>query len=167
MPGQRRPILLCATSHSQIVLSKPQLARMLPSGLQATLFTRSVCPVSVWSRRRLSTSHSLTVRSQLELARVLPSGAKASPRTRLVCPARIATQVAGWVCWISHSRIFPPGPPLASRPPSGLQATERIGLGCGSVCRGVPLRASQSRSEEHTSELQSPDHLVCRLLLEK
>src|SRR5258708_37708260 len=24
-----------------------------------------------------------------------------------------------------------------------------------------------SRSEEHTSELQSPDHLVCRLLLEK
>src|SRR5947208_5912118 len=26
---------------------------------------------------------------------------------------------------------------------------------------------SYSRSEEHTSELQSPDHLVCRLLLEK
>src|SRR5258708_10615568 len=35
-----------------------------------------------------------------------------------------------------------------------------------------PLRASRMverrmRSEEHTSELQSPDHLVCRLLLEK
>src|SRR5947208_9248248 len=28
------------------------------------------------------------------------------------------------------------------------------------------LRA-KIRSEEHTSELQSPDHLVCRLLLEK
>src|SRR5258708_26697646 len=26
---------------------------------------------------------------------------------------------------------------------------------------------NQGRSEEHTSELQSPDHLVCRLLLEK
>src|SRR5207244_11412233 len=26
---------------------------------------------------------------------------------------------------------------------------------------------SINRSEEHTSELQSPDHLVCRLLLEK
>src|SRR5207244_11538434 len=26
---------------------------------------------------------------------------------------------------------------------------------------------SAGRSEEHTSELQSPDHLVCRLLLEK
>src|SRR5438876_7508797 len=40
--------------------------------------------------------------------------------------------------------------------------------------RGVRGRASRSaasssvsRSEEHTSELQSPVHLVCRLLLEK
>src|SRR5207244_13336101 len=29
------------------------------------------------------------------------------------------------------------------------------------------LYATGRRSEEHTSELQSPDHLVCRLLLEK
>src|SRR5258708_19499612 len=28
-------------------------------------------------------------------------------------------------------------------------------------------RLEVERSEEHTSELQSPDHLVCRLLLEK
>src|SRR5258708_29958368 len=28
-------------------------------------------------------------------------------------------------------------------------------------------RPTTTRSEEHTSELQSPDHLVCRLLLEK
>src|SRR5258708_26951113 len=33
--------------------------------------------------------------------------------------------------------------------------------------RGRVNRASCPRSEEHTSELQSPDHLVCRLLLEK
>src|SRR5438552_7330801 len=31
----------------------------------------------------------------------------------------------------------------------------------------LPMRLSDVRSEEHTSELQSPDHLVCRLLLEK
>src|SRR5438552_5962336 len=30
-----------------------------------------------------------------------------------------------------------------------------------------PEFAALRRSEEHTSELQSPDHLVCRLLLEK
>src|SRR5258708_30440347 len=29
------------------------------------------------------------------------------------------------------------------------------------------LLVYDGRSEEHTSELQSPDHLVCRLLLEK
>src|SRR5258708_25830589 len=29
------------------------------------------------------------------------------------------------------------------------------------------ISPSAPRSEEHTSELQSPDHLVCRLLLEK
>src|SRR5215216_7801112 len=40
--------------------------------------------------------------------------------------------------------------------------------------RSTPRRPGPSwsgwrapRSEEHTSELQSPDHLVCRLLLEK
>src|SRR5947208_13561605 len=32
---------------------------------------------------------------------------------------------------------------------------------------GVESEDLQIRSEEHTSELQSPDHLVCRLLLEK
>src|SRR5258708_955346 len=32
---------------------------------------------------------------------------------------------------------------------------------------GLPISRSLSRSEEHTSELQSPDQLVCRLLLEK
>src|SRR5258708_31484571 len=31
----------------------------------------------------------------------------------------------------------------------------------------VHSKAAFFRSEEHTSELQSPDHLVCRLLLEK
>src|SRR5258708_26047718 len=32
---------------------------------------------------------------------------------------------------------------------------------------GAGVRLPPNRSEEHTSELQSPDHLVCRLLLEK
>src|SRR5258708_11549647 len=33
--------------------------------------------------------------------------------------------------------------------------------------KAVGLGVNEGRSEEHTSELQSPDHLVCRLLLEK
>src|SRR5258708_39500930 len=35
------------------------------------------------------------------------------------------------------------------------------------VVDGKPEVGYKKRSEEHTSELQSPDHLVCRLLLEK
>src|SRR5258708_31121119 len=36
-----------------------------------------------------------------------------------------------------------------------------------SVVVGDPSLFQVERSEEHTSELQSPDHIVCRLLLEK
>src|SRR5258708_25511804 len=36
-----------------------------------------------------------------------------------------------------------------------------------SISLTTVARRCGSRSEEHTSELQSPDHLVCRLLLEK
>src|SRR5258708_28780198 len=43
---------------------------------------------------------------------------------------------------------------------AGVVAEPRADLGVKHLARG-------SRSEEHTSELQSPDHLVCRLLLEK
>src|SRR5256885_10641936 len=38
---------------------------------------------------------------------------------------------------------------------------------CAQVIRGFPASAAHARSEEHTSELQSPCNLVCRLLLEK
>src|SRR2546427_6340709 len=36
-----------------------------------------------------------------------------------------------------------------------------------SLASGETFRAMRSRSEEHTSELQSQSNLVCRLLLEK
>src|SRR5258708_27526488 len=38
---------------------------------------------------------------------------------------------------------------------------------CDSSCSKSVKSRPANRSEEHTSELQSPDHLVCRLLLEK
>src|SRR3712207_9052347 len=37
----------------------------------------------------------------------------------------------------------------------------------GAACRRPDLRLLDPRSEEHTSELQSRQYLVCRLLLEK
>src|SRR5258708_8922965 len=65
---------------------------------------------------------------------------------------------------------------LRSSPPSGAEGGGRAQRGAGEEVRGQLglrvvhdrlARARGPRSEEHTSELQSPDHLVCRLLLEK
>src|SRR5258708_37342544 len=58
------------------------------------------------------------------------------------------------------------------------QSVESASVECDSLCCRAWLQvawvshalwpvAYDLRSEEHTSELQSPDHLVCRLLLEK
>src|SRR5687768_18114897 len=44
--------------------------------------------------------------------------------------------------------------------------TIKVGSGTRSIT-ATRSRTSQTRSEEHTSELQSRLHLVCRLLLEK
>src|SRR5687768_18140571 len=51
--------------------------------------------------------------------------------------------------------VQPPAPPVRHAVQEHFAATERF------------LRPVLTRSEEHTSELQSRLHLVCRLLLEK
>src|SRR2546426_9333825 len=54
--------------------------------------------------------------------------------------------------------------------PAGVHETERQAVGVGVLLHLDHARdhdVAQVRSEEHTSELQSPCNLVCRLLLEK
>src|SRR5258708_16612675 len=46
-----------------------------------------------------------------------------------------------------------------------MRMARRLDFGAVWINTHIPIVAE--RSEEHTSELQSPDHLVCRLLLEK
>src|SRR5258708_26465175 len=53
-------------------------------------------------------------------------------------------------------------PPMASRISASLGCGTALSRACAAA-----QRSRDTRSEEHTSELQSPDHLVCRLLLEK
>src|SRR5690554_7054726 len=43
----------------------------------------------------------------------------------------------------------------------------KIAIATGGIQGVGPGKSVQKRSEEHTSELQSRPHLVCRLLLEK
>src|SRR5207244_6878416 len=54
-----------------------------------------------------------------------------------------------------------PGHPTAEE---GCRSASR-GFALTLVTRGTYQTESRRRSEEHTSELQSPDHLVCRLLV--
>src|SRR5690348_18130570 len=62
-----------------------------------------------------------------------------------------------------------PGLPHLDPDPAGLRGSARAGRGnrFGPNRPGKHLTEDEFRSEEHTSELQSPVHLVCRLLLEK
>src|SRR6202162_6671701 len=46
-------------------------------------------------------------------------------------------------------------------------ADHRRAVAVGGQSAPIVARRGQKRSEEHTSELQSPRYLVCRLLLEK
>src|SRR5207244_11379606 len=74
------------------------------------------------------------------------------PRNRSRTPCRRKRRPASRNCARASSTTAPPS--ASCRCPTTIWSA---------ACR--PSRPS--RSEEHTSELQSPDHLVCRLLLEK
>src|SRR5438552_5354449 len=64
-----------------------------------------------------------------------------------------------------------PGEPVAKGEPIAEIETDKVNVDIEAEEAGVLLQIlvdeNLQRSEEHTSELQSPDHLVCRLLLEK
>src|SRR2546429_6476614 len=68
------------------------------------------------------------------------------PRTTRGSPSRLALPSA------LRRRL------LLDAPPQSFPVTQRL---------WPPGRSDRTRSEEHTSELQSRLHLVCRLLLEK
>src|SRR3712207_8420887 len=65
---------------------------------------------------------------------------------------------AGQVQQAEQERLAGPGPSQSPEEPQGPQAEEGQAQHHG---------GRQVRSEEHTSELQSRQYLVCRLLLEK
>src|SRR5690606_39302614 len=73
-------------------------------------------------------------------------------------PAGVASAVPGgidWGKWPGAADEYNSGGPF---PP---------GFGFRAMRAKVPATSSNERSEEHTSELQSRENLVCRLLLEK
>src|SRR5690625_6799948 len=85
-----------------------------------------------------------------------PSERNSDAKTKSYASASITASPASTndeTCWSSA--------PSISRPPVRVHPCG----GSPTARSGAPMAAS--RSEEHTSELQSRGHLVCRLLLEK
>src|SRR5437762_8888417 len=110
----------------------------------------------------------------MRVANVSSTAKAADPRRANICAlVRSCPETASWLCtdvrygfkrasWLSVRCT----PASSSRKPSPTYPRE-------SIVRRAPCMASNGevegpdRSEEHTSELQSPMYLVCRLLLEK
>src|SRR5258708_17308991 len=84
-------------------------------------------------------------------------------RINLISPSTIPSlwtrHVADSLQLLELTETAPPHPALRAGEDESIHPPPHAGEG---KVGGVWLR-----SEEHTSELQSPDHLVCRLLLEK
>src|SRR5690625_5875856 len=74
----------------------------------------------------------------------------------------VSPGVDGWPGTVSGAIIIVSGGAVAGGGGAGLTSST-AGV-CSSLSRWSP---PHPRSEEHTSELQSRGHLVCRLLLEK
>src|SRR3989442_2895715 len=92
----------------------------------------------------------------------------------LICAATISTLLYGWCGHCSFSFFFL----MIRRPPRStlfpyttlfrsVGFTWNKFLGRVNYSPFLRVRHLSARSEEHTSELQSRPHLVCRLLLEK
>src|SRR2546429_7217037 len=79
------------------------------------------------------------------------------PYTTLFRSSIVASQQAGYVRLKTASSFL-------VKVDAGVTWNQVVGLNVGLSRSGSAARA---RSEEHTSELQSRLHLVCRLLLEK
>src|SRR5207244_7063433 len=117
------------------------------------------------------------------------AGGSAASDARVVPPAVLGARVALHPrCQVGPAAVIGDGSTIGpDARVEGAILWERVEVGAGAVLRecvigadvkigtharvgpGIVLESGAviPRSEEHTSELQSPDHLVCRLLLEK
>src|SRR5258708_29480626 len=97
------------------------------------------------------------------------------PRSPLFPYTTLFRSVLGGSDEIGRRIVDEAGEWPVSLPDVGNRRIDQIGVAdvdglsvCTLAVLGIDLGGGLlKRSEEHTSELQSPDHLVCRLLLEK
>src|SRR5690625_4025382 len=98
---------------------------------------------------------------QVLASSVRPAEAATAHGSRRAGPTPLGRRAPGHD--ICRSGLFPGGQPSDV-------VVELEFVGVGAEAEGVDLRGAleiDPRSEEHTSELQSRGHIVCRILLEK
>src|SRR5439155_11610277 len=95
----------------------------------------------------------------VELIRAASRPATTSPRM----PAGMTfTTMSGNAACATPGIALPSGPTISARP-----GARPVLASASAIMPGMMKMNTGRRSEEHTSELQSRGHLVCRLLLEK
>src|SRR5258708_1943563 len=125
-------------------------------------------PLSVESLMELATTVSVTLPSTSAVVGLLVAGigtvvaiaaaAALHPRAvNNVAAAWSMKKPIGWVVVLAMTFALGRSMVTAAAPPPTATTF--------SAPVSAPAEAERRRSEEHTSELQSPDHLVCRLLL--
>src|SRR5205807_7388361 len=95
----------------------------------------------------------------------LDANGKDDMRYERVAMLAVVGTLAVWAVTCKASE-GPPPPPPAPAVDVGADIRTSPGQAVSLTARIAPPGANPSRSEEHTSELQSPCNLVCRLLLE-
>src|SRR2546427_11021516 len=117
---------------------------------------RPFCKTSCHCLHRLAECESpwLSHLSNVSCACCSNAGSDRTRRTASSCNAKLCRSCTSWRASCARTRTCT----------TGLAWRERAAaVPAGEGCRASPA----SRSEEHTSELQSQSNLVCRLLLEK
>src|SRR5688500_19964310 len=88
------------------------------------------------------------------------------PYTTLFRSRRCGTHSGSWMCCQDVSRLFRAPRRACSMSDIPVVAIDGpTASGKGTIAQRVADALQFNRSEEHTSELQSPCNLVCRLLL--
>src|SRR5215203_6404927 len=148
-----------------------------PQPIAGPMLVRPASRIQAAPRPTSHTSTSPTTRVETETAShqaSLPAQPNPSQLvlvcTRLVVPPIVAPDATTGACWETTSPVTLAPLCSSTRPlnttTSPLTRPEMV-TGASKAVRDPSTVPSTVRSEEHTSELQSRQYLVCRLLLEK
>src|SRR5688500_13922835 len=121
------------------------------SGIASAYLTLGLIHLGIWLKDRSNLSHLLFAVVAIAVAGV-------SVGELLMWSARTPEEFGLYMRW-THVPLFVTI--------VGVVAFVHVYLGTGRAWLAWAVIGVRSRSEEHTSELQSPCNLVCRLLLEK